>query len=157
MHRMARGYLGVLASLWLGISAAHASNSTEPILKLPASSMQPAKSKSFVVNEALGRAWVEVDFYHALSETSDHYRVAIPGLRYDKAQSQVIFESDDSRVVCANVVTSGRGIFKQKQVQPTGNCELSHRYVKKAVDNGFTVEQIEQFEVHFKPQKSDAT
>lgn len=157
MNRMARGYLGVVASLWLGLSAAHASTSTDAILKLPASSMQPAKSKSFVINEAMGRAWVEVDFYYALSETSDNYRVAVPGLRYDRELSQVVFESDGKQVVCATVSNKGWGIFKQKHVLATGNCELSHRYVKKPVDNGFTIEHIEQFEVHFKPRMPNAT
>lgn len=157
MNRMTRGYLGVVASLWLGLSAAHAGTSADAILKLPASSMQPAKSKSFVINEAMGRAWVEVDFYYALSETSDNYRVAIPGLRYDRELSQVVFESDGKQVVCATVADKGWGIFKQKHVLATGNCELSHRYVKKPVDNGFTIEHIEQFEVHFKPRMPSAT
>lgn len=157
MTRITSGLIGIAASILCGLSIAHADTSADAILKLPASSMQPAKSKSFVINEAMGRAWVEVDFYYALSETSDNYRVAVPGLRYDRELSQVVFESDGKRVVCATVANKGWGVFKQKHVLATGNCELSHRYVKKPVDNGFTIEHIEQFEVHFKPRMPSAT
>jgi len=143
-------------SLGLGLSTAHAAANSISILKMPASSLEPSKSKSFVINPELGRAWVEVDFHYALSESSDHYRIAVPGLRYDKANSEVIFESDGNRVVCATVVQKGWGIFKHDRVKATGACELTHRYVKLPVDNGFTIEHVEQFEVHFKPDLNKA-
>ena len=137
--------------LSLGLPVAQASTDSTAILKMPASAFAPSKSKNFVINPELGRAWVEVDFYYSLSESSDHYRIAVPGLSYDKASNQVVFQEGDKRVVCANVTRKGWGIFKHDRVEPTGACELSHRYVKIPVDNGFTIEHVEQFEVHFKP------
>lgn len=138
-------------SLSLIVGTAHAQGLGEPILKVPANSSQPAKSKNFVINESLGRAWVEVDLYHALSESSDHYRAIVPGLRYDNLSKSVVFENDGKRVVCATVNEIGWWLFKQNQVTSTGQCELSHRYIKSPVDNGFTIDHIEHFEVHFTP------
>lgn len=146
--------LALALSLGFGFPAAQAASNGIPILKMPASSLEPSKSKSFAINPELGRAWVEVDFYYALSETSDHYRIAVPGLRYDKARSEVVFENDGKRVICANVVQKGWGIFKHDQVEATGACELTHRYIRVPVDNGFTIEHVEQFEVNFKPDPS---
>lgn len=137
--------------LGLGMPVAQAATDSTAILKMPASAFAPSKSKSFVINPELGRAWVEVDFYYSLSESSDHYRIAVPGLSYDKAKGEVVFQEGDKRVVCATVTPKGWGIFKHDQVKATGACELSHRYVKIPVDNGFTIEHVEQFEVHFKP------
>lgn len=139
-----------------GVAISSATWASEPIFKVPANNSTATKSKTFAIDEKLGRAWVEIDFYYAMSETSDHYRVAVPGLRYDPTQSQVIFENDGQRVICANVVRKGWGPFKHQQLQPTGACELSHRYIKKPIDNGFRIEHVEQFEVHFKPTASNA-
>lgn len=137
--------------LSLGLPVAHAGSAGIPILKMPANAFAPSKSKSFVINPELGRAWVEVDFYYPHSESSDHYRIAVPGLSYDTAKAEVIFQEDGRRVVCATVAEKGWWIFKHDQVKATGACELSHRYVKIPVDNGFTIEHVEQFEVHFTP------
>lgn len=42
----------------LGLPTAQAANNGIPILKMPATSLEPSKSKSFVINSELGRAWV---------------------------------------------------------------------------------------------------
>jgi len=77
--------------------------------------------------------------------------VLVPGLTYDKKGSQVVFNADGQSVVCANVRESGFWIFKHERIEPTGDCELTRRYVKVPVDNGFGIDTIERFEVHFKP------
>lgn len=137
-------------ALGLAVPAAMASSGVqEPIFRAPVGEADAAKSKTFAINPELGRAWVELSMHYAMSETSDYVRIAVPGLSYDRERSVVVFDAGDREVVCATVQESGWGVFRNQQIEPTGNCELSRRYVGVPVDNGFAVEQVEQLEVLF--------
>lgn len=143
-------------SLGLAAPAAQAAEDGTRIFKSPTGAFSASKSKKFAINPELGRAWVEVDLYYAMSETSDYYRVAVPGLSYDRERFEVVFDAEGRRVVCATVEQRGWWIFSHDRIEATGDCELSHRYVKVPVDNGFAIEHIEHFEVHFKPEPGSA-
>lgn len=137
-------------ALGLSLSAATAvAAEAGPIFKAPISASEASKSKRFGINPELGRAWVEIDVYFALSETYESYRAAVPGLSFDKRSSQVVYDAEGEKVVCAEVRETGRWIFKSQRIEPTGNCELTRKYVKVPIDNGFTVNVVEHFEVHF--------
>ena len=138
-------------ALGLSVSAmtAVAAEST-PIFKTPIAQQEASKSKRFGINSELGRAWVEIDIYRDQVETSDTYRVAVPGLSYDKGVGQIVYSSEGKSVVCANVREAGSWIFKSQRIEPTGDCELTRKYVKVPIDDGFAVDVIEHFEVHFK-------
>jgi len=147
-HRIAATAL----TLGLSLSAVTASAAdTTPIFKAPIGATEASKSKTFGINTDLGRAWVEIDIYRDPSETTETYRVQVPGLSYDKDKAQVVYSSDGQTVVCANVRNTGGWIFKHQRVEPTGDCELTRKYVKVPVDDGFGIDVIEHFEVHFKP------
>lgn len=120
-----------------------------PIFKAPISAAEASKSKRFGINPELGRAWVEIDVFFALSETYESYRAAVPGLSFDKSSGQVVYDAEGEKVICAEVRETGSWIFKSQRIEATGNCELTRRYVKVPIDNGFTVNVIEHFEVHF--------
>ena len=141
-------------ALALGLSfsavTAVAADST-PIFKAPIGAQEASKSKTFGINPELGRAWVEINVYHDPTELNETYRVPVPGLSYDKASSQVVYDAEGKKVICANVRESGSWIFKTERVEPTGDCELTRKYVKVPIDDGFAVDVIEHFEVHFKP------
>ncbi|MES2884191.1 MAG: hypothetical protein V4709_05270 [Pseudomonadota bacterium] len=138
-------------ALGLSLSAVTAvAVETTPIFKAPIAEQEASKSKRFGINSELGRAWVEIDIYKDQAETSDTYRVAVPGLSYDKNVSQIVYSSEGKSVVCANVREAGGWIFKSQRIEPTGDCELTRKYVKVPIDDGFAVDVIEHFEVHFK-------
>lgn len=139
-----------LIGLSLSALAATAAE-TKPIFKAPIASHEATKSKRFAINADLGRAWVEVEVWHDASETSEVHRVQVPGLSYDPETAQVVFVNERQSVVCANVRETGNFLFRQTRVEPTGDCELSRKYVKVPVDDGFGVDVVEHFEVHFKP------
>ncbi|MES0873645.1 hypothetical protein [Sinimarinibacterium thermocellulolyticum] len=143
--------------LGLVLPAVQAADDGTRIFKTPVGAAEASKSKKFVINPELGRAWVEVDFHYAVSETSDHHRVAVPGLRYDRERSEVVFDADGRRVVCATVQDRGRWVFRHHHIKPTGNCELMHRYIKVPMDDGFYISHIEHFELHFKPSLDHAS
>ena len=139
-------------TLGLSLSAVTAAAAeTTPIFKAPISALDATKSKTFGINPELGRAWVEVIVYENRSELVDTYRVPVPGLRYDKGSSQVVYDAEGKQVVCANVRKSGNWFFKSQRIEATGNCELTRKYVQVPIDDGFAVDVIEHFEVHFKP------
>lgn len=144
--------IALALGLGFALPAVHAASDDTRIFQAPKSAFEASKSKKFVINPELGRAWVEVNLYYTASESTDYYRVAVPGLSYDPSRAEVVFDADGKRVVCATVEQSGWWLFRHENVKPTGACELTHRYVKVPVDNGFAVEHIEHFEVHFKPQ-----
>lgn len=138
-------------AMGLGVSTSALHADTTPIFKAPLSSLDASKSKRFAINPELGRAWVEIEVWHNFSETTEFHRVQIPGLSYSKDTAQVVFTEDDKTVVCAEVESGGFWIFKHERINPTGDCELTRKYVKVPVDDGFSVDVIEHFEVHFKP------
>lgn len=140
-----------LAALAIGLCMTAAQAQATPIFKAPLSASDASKSKRFAINPELGRAWVEIDIHHSFSEQSESHRVAVPGLSYDKAAGQVVFAAEGRNVVCATVEEAGFWIFSHPRVEPTGDCELTRKYVKMPVDNGFAVDVVEHFEVHFKP------
>lgn len=135
----------------LGASAGSATAELQPIFKAPLSAQDATKSKAFGVNAELGRAWVEVRVYQDRTETDEIYRVIVPGLSFKKDSGQVVYEADGKTVVCATLRQSGGLFFKTQRVEPTGNCELTRRYVKQAIDNGFAVDVVEHFEVYLQP------
>lgn len=138
-------------ALGLSLSAATAvAAEAGPIFVAPISAAEASKSKRFGINPELGRAWVEIDVYFAQSESAESYRVAVPGLSYDKNSSQVVYDAEGKQVVCANVRETGSWIFKSQRIEATGNCELTRKHVKVPIDDGFAVDVIEHFEVHFK-------
>jgi hypothetical protein len=149
-----RSTLSVLA-LTLSLmapSAARASDSATRIFQAPTGFWEATKSQRFGFNPELGRAWVEIDFHYRVSEASETHRVRLPGLAYDPERSEIVFDANGKRVVCAKVEPRGRWLFKHHHVEPTGACELTQRYVNVPVDNGFAIDQIEHFEVHFSPE-----
>ncbi|MDO9451433.1 MAG: hypothetical protein Q7J29_01075 [Stagnimonas sp.] len=139
-------------AIGLSLSAVTAvSAESTPIFKAPIGAQDATKSKTFGINPELGRAWVEVTVYESVTELIDTYRVPVPGLRYDKDSSQVVYDAEGRNVVCANVRETGNWFFKDQRIEATGDCELTRRYVKVPIDDGFAVDVIEHFEVHFKP------
>ena len=144
-----------LLMLALGIPGAVAANnapaSVKPVFSHPVAAVQAIKTKRFVANPALERAWVEIDLYYPLRESSDTYRVAVPGLRFDPVSSSIVLHVEGKKVTCATVSKKGRWLFRHDRVLPTGECELSRRYIKKAMDNGFTVDEVEHVEVLLQP------
>lgn len=141
-------------AIGLGFSVSTAHAETTPIFTAPISATEASKSKRFAIDPELGRAWVEIEIYYATSEQSESYRVAVPGLSYNKDTAQVSYNAEGQTVVCANVRESGSWIFKHQRIESTGDCELTRKYVKVPVDDGFAVDVIEHFEVHFKPPVS---
>lgn len=146
-----RYFAAAALALGLGTSASALQADTTPIFKAPLSSLDASKSKRFAINPELGRAWVEIEVWHNFSENTEFHRVQIPGLSYKQDTAQVVFAQDEKTVVCAEVETGGFWIFKHERIKPTGDCELTRKYVKVPVDDGFSVDVIEHFEVHFKP------
>lgn len=146
-------------SLALGLALAPAlatantgSSTGTAIYQAPIGPQSANKSSTFVVNPELGRAWVEITKHYNFSDSpAEVVRVTVPGLSFDAGRGAVVFETEGREVQCATVREAGRWLFKSQVVEPTGQCELTQRYTEVPVDDGFAVERIEHFEVHFKP------
>lgn len=143
--------IAVVAGLALAQSTVLAADSRTAIFKAPVGASDASKSKKFAINHDLGRAWVEIDLHYSHSESSETHRVVVPGLSFDPSSSAVVFKAEDKTIECATVKERGRWLFKHTVIEPTGRCELTHKYVKVPVDNGFAIEEIQHFEVHFNP------
>lgn len=139
----------ILAGLMAGLTPL---TQASPILSRPVSEQILNESKQFAINADLGRAWVEVALSTSGSDVTENYQVRVPGLRYDAAREAVVFQAQGQEVVCATVKPSGWWLFKGHRITPTGACQLSHRYVRTPVDNGFHIDDIQHFEVLFQPK-----
>lgn len=135
--------------VFIGTHASATEDSTK-IFNTPTPSFQSA-SKTFAINRELGRAWVEITLHTSFDDNSATHQVNVPGLSFDTATSAVVFKAEDKTIECATVKERGRWLFKHTIIEPTGRCELTHKYVNVPVDNGFVIEEIQHFEVHFNP------
>lgn len=101
----------------------------------------------FAINKELGRAWLEVsqDDYSSEGTPSAH-KVKVPGLSFDAATSTILLNLDGQLVECANLVTSGRSIFRITRII-NNRCSLSHKYVVVTVDDGFNTRRETRLQV----------
>lgn len=124
----------------------------QPIYQAPIGQLEADKFTHFVVNPALGRAWVEVVKHYDFTDSPmEIVRVEVPGLRYDAERSAVVLNAGGKVLECAKVRERDGWLFDTTRVEPTGQCELTQRYVKVPVDDGFAVERVEQFQVLLNP------
>lgn len=140
----------LLLGLAASISAAQAETSL--IFSAPMAAWEATKTKRFAINPELGRAWVEIDVWYPHSESGESYRVPVPGLSFRAETAEVVYEAEGEAVVCAQVRERGSWIFRHQRIEPTGACELKRQYVQMPVDDGFSVDRVERFEVHFQPR-----
>jgi hypothetical protein len=107
-------------------------------------SIQP----SFVINEELGRVWVEVDVADQDPDSlGSTYRVKIEGLSYDKATSSVLVEHEGEVVTCAVKRTYGRSVFKTERINMTNRCSFQGVWRKITYDDGFEMKQTEKYKI----------
>jgi hypothetical protein len=106
-------------------------------------------SASFAVNKDLGRAWVEVREVTYGDENSHDIttKVKVPGLSYDPELSAIVFEDEGRVVECANVVTSGRSIFRMTKIKNT-NCSFSVEKLMMDIDDGFYIKRQLRVQVY---------
>jgi hypothetical protein len=139
--------LGVLLAAAPLVSAAHASGESKRIYHAPRPLFDALPVKHFAVDAVSGRAWVDVALHERFGEMVDFHRVAVPNLKYDRERSEVVYEADGQRTVCA-VQPEGLGKWLSiGRVVPTGDCKLSYHLVMSEVDNGFELTTLPHFEV----------
>ena len=100
---------------------------------------------NFDINAELGRAWTVV------TEIEDDYddtwekdiRIKVKGLSY-KSETKQIFYKD---VLCANVVTRGRWVFKREVIELTENCSFKTKFYEKFVDDGFEIKKYDYVKI----------
>jgi hypothetical protein len=103
---------------------------------------------TFVVNEELGRAWVNVVTIHDLGDESDEvdHFVKVEGLSFDKATQEVVYSGGEFKVTCARYVTRGRGIFRSTRLINSDACRFVESREVRSIDDGFYV-RTKKYEV----------
>lgn len=103
---------------------------------------------SFVINEELGRAWVEVDVADIDPESmGSTYRVKVEGLSYDKTTSSVLLEVEGEVITCAVMRTYGRSIFRTRNLKMSDRCSFKGDWRKITYDDGFEIKQTEKYKI----------
>jgi hypothetical protein len=96
----------------------------------------------FDINKELGRAWLKINICEYLGEESicDNTNLKIDGLtliNINDDLSHIVYTNHLSTLVCAEVKTKGKKIFKHDVISETGNCSFYTEYDKKKIDDGF--------------------
>lgn len=105
-------------------------------------------SQEFVVNEEMGRAWIEFSVSDSDPDsTSDEYRTKLDGLSFDTNTSSIVLEHEGQLVTCANVVTKGRSVFKTRVIKPTGNCAFKGEWRTIVYDDGYEMKKTHRYSV----------
>ncbi len=103
-------------------------------------------SIEYGVSARLDRAWLVLHFTERGAcqtseggecDTDRPVRVRVPGLTYDPATRQVLFQEEGAApVTCAKVVPH-RVLLRWESVDPTGQCVYRSEVRKARVDDGF--------------------
>lgn len=107
----------------------------------------------FEINADLERAWLEIEVDSCGSDSdceSDEVRVKLDGLTYDAVSKQIIYNSENVSIVCAEERTRGRGIFRNTRMIETGNCTFENKFEIKMVDDGFFIKKKKYQTLYFK-------
>ena len=112
------------------------------ILKDTKNSSFDEATVKFNTNPELSRAWVEL----TLSEDGDEEiyemtkKIKVEGLSYNNETQEVIYQDNNTNVVCATLVESRSWLgFSSSKLEMTGNCNLTAKKSSELVDDGFYV------------------
>lgn len=97
----------------------------------------------FMINQDLGRAWVNIVTSHDWGEDEfeeDNF-VKVEGLSFNQDTQEVIYTDETLEVVCATLITRGRGIFKRTKLVASGNCSLVDSVETRSIDDGFRIKK----------------
>lgn len=111
-------------------------------------------SSNFVVNEEMGRAWVNVTLKdHRFDDIDyDHHRVKVAGLSMNAEKTAIVLEQDGALVDCATVTSKG-GVFGRKLIiRPTGRCSFETKAALVEFDNGFEIRKRRMIQVYMNVQ-----
>lgn len=105
-------------------------------------------SQEFMVNEEMGRAWIEFSVNDRDPESSSiEFRTQVDGLSFDANTSSVVIDHEGQIVTCANVVTKGRSVFRMRVVKPTGRCSFKGAWRTIVYDDGYEMKKTHKYSV----------
>jgi hypothetical protein len=105
-------------------------------------------SQEFVVNEEMGRAWIEFSVNDSDPEApSTEFRTKVDGLSFDANTSAIVIDHEGQIVTCANIVTKGRSVFRTRVVKPTGRCTFKGEWRKITYDNGYEMKETHRYSI----------
>ena len=112
----------------------------------------------FEINEETGRARVVADYTYPdllIYGPNDPTRgpqstiAQIPGLSYDGATHQIVYDANGARTVCATV-EQRRGLFGQRtKIKNTGACFVTARVSEHAEDDGWNIHRFRAIDTYF--------
>jgi len=112
----------------------------------------------YAKSDRLGHAWLVLHYRYrapclgsdAECEADDPLRVSVPGLTYDPATKQVLYERDGAEPVpCANVRRGGFLSGFQESLAPTDKCTYRLVRIDRFLDDGFAGRRDRREEIHF--------
>lgn len=119
----------------------------------------------FEVNPETGRARIVVDYTYPDAMTyvpndptggPQPSVVQIPGLTYDVANHEIVFESNGAKTVCATV-DKRKGLFgRREKITNTGACNVKARVENHAEDDGWSIHRFCSLDTYFNVQSATA-
>jgi hypothetical protein len=105
-------------------------------------------SQEFMVNEEMGRAWIEFSASDRDPDSSSiEFRTKVDGLSFDANTSSVVLDHEGQIVTCAKVVTKGRSIFSSRVVKPTGRCTFKGAWRTIIYDDGYEMKKTYKYTI----------
>jgi hypothetical protein len=112
---------------------------------------------SFQVDSTTGRARVVVEYTYpdmqafglAGGRGPRPTMAELPGLRYDPAAKQIVFESAGAKTICANVENRKLLFRSHLAVTPTGACTVTAQLNNHSDDTGWTIRQSRTIDTFF--------
>lgn len=106
-------------------------------------------SSDFVLNEELGRAWVETTVSsNDPDSTADEYRTKVEGLFFDRNSNSIIINFEGQNIICGSFKIKGKSIFKRRVMVMTKKCTFRGEWKKYSYDNGYEIKKGEKYQVY---------
>lgn len=106
-------------------------------------------SATFVVNQELGRVWIEVETLDRRFPETEYStkKVKVEGLTYDAETKNVTIEHEGRSVVCGTLIKRRFVVVNLWEVRKSGNCTFNYNKINLAVDDGFEVRMVRYLQV----------
>jgi len=112
----------------------------------------------FEVNPETGRARVVADYTYPdelIYGPNDDVRgprstvAQIPGLAYDAAAHEVVYDSNGTRTVCATVSQKGGLFGHHLKIRNTGACTVTASVTDHSEDDGWSIHRFRAIDTYF--------
>jgi hypothetical protein len=157
LYSIPRLSVSIPIALGLGVMLASATPAEHAIRIDSTAAKYALLDYSFEVSRETGAAGIRLEYSYPASwlQGDDSDRgpgstiATLPGLTYDPASHEIVYEDGATRTTCATGVDHTTVFWKAVHMKPTGACKVSARVTHHAESNGWSTDRNNTLDAYF--------